>query len=130
MHNLTKRLLDILRSKLQGSSSQPNAQDHAPDPSEGFAGFDEEKTQGRSQSSFHPPNDERKRHLNALELTSFESMQQVKSAYQRLSRTYHPDRFVGDEEKLKIATEVQAQINAAYQYFQNEYFQNEKHIKR
>jgi len=43
------------------------------------------------------------------------SAPQIKAAYKRLLMQYHPDRNSDTPEKLKRATEISADINAAYQ---------------
>ena len=39
---------------------------------------------------------------------------EVKKAYKKMLRAYHPDRFAQDPEKLKIATEITKKMNAAF----------------
>ncbi len=43
------------------------------------------------------------------------SRTQVKAAYKKLLMQYHPDRNSDTPEKLKMATDISARINAAYQ---------------
>jgi DnaJ-domain-containing protein 1 len=52
---------------------------------------------------------------NNLEVAYGAPFEEVRRAYRRLLRLYHPDRFAGDPEKLEVATEVVKRINASYQ---------------
>ncbi len=49
-----------------------------------------------------------------LELDHGASLQDVRRAYRRLVRLYHPDRFANDPEKLRAATEVSRRLTEAY----------------
>lgn len=42
-------------------------------------------------------------------------LETVKKAYRKLMKQYHPDKFSGDTEKQKTATEITKQLNEAYQ---------------
>lgn len=54
--------------------------------------------------------------LAVLELQPGATVAQVKAAYKRLCKRYHPDRFAHDPRKAHLANELQAAINAAYAY--------------
>ncbi len=54
--------------------------------------------------------------LATLELSQDTTRSALHSAYRRLCKRYHPDRFAGDPERLAAATELLAAINAAYAY--------------
>lgn len=45
-------------------------------------------------------------------------MAEVKSAYKRLLKQWHPDRHSGSPEELKSATETSARLNAAYAHIE------------
>ena len=51
--------------------------------------------------------------FEVLEVKEEASKEEVRKAYLRLSRKYHPDNFVGDAEKLQTANTLMAQINHA-----------------
>lgn len=53
-----------------------------------------------------------------LEVSSESSDEEVKSAYRRVSKEYHPDRFGADLEKKAISNDLFRQINAAYRRIQ------------
>jgi DnaJ-domain-containing protein 1 len=42
-------------------------------------------------------------------------LETVKKAYRNLMKQYHPDKFSGDAEKQKTATEITKRLNEAYQ---------------
>ena len=67
-----------------------------------------------------PPKREKAKHgsrrwaFEVLEVEEGASPEEIRKAYLRLSRKYHPDNFVGDTEKLQTANTLMAQINHAY----------------
>ena len=64
-----------------------------------------------------PPSDpaaDRKKWYRTLELEPGADLPAVRKAYRRLMRTYHPDRFVNDPEKLRAATEMARRLTEAY----------------
>ena len=52
--------------------------------------------------------------FEVLEVNEGASQEEIRKAYLRLSRKYHPDNFVRNAEKLKTANTLMAQINHAY----------------
>lgn len=56
----------------------------------------------------------RLRWLRTLELGADASEDDIRRAYRKLMRKYHPDRFASDPEKYKAATEVARKITEAY----------------
>lgn len=56
-----------------------------------------------------------------LELKPGASFKEIKSAYRRLVKMYHPDLFQNAPEKKKIADEVTRKINEAYNYFEKKF---------
>jgi hypothetical protein len=64
-----------------------------------------------------PPSDpaaDRKRWYRTLELEPGAEIADVRKAYRRLLKKFHPDRFANDPEKLKVATEVTRQLTEAH----------------
>ncbi len=69
---------------------------------------------GSRQRSYSDSRDESLAQAYAnLEVPYGAPFDDVKKAYKRLLRAYHPDRFAQDPEKLKIATEITKKINEA-----------------
>lgn len=60
-----------------------------------------------------PP--EIRRYYANLELPVGASVEQVKTAYRRLMRQYHPDRHATDPQRARVATEVAQQLRRAYE---------------
>ena len=54
------------------------------------------------------------KHYKTLDLPYGAEFAEVKSAYRKLMRKYHPDRYASDPEKYKAATEVAQKITEAY----------------
>lgn len=50
-----------------------------------------------------------------LEIPYGADLETVKKAYRKLMKQYHPDKFAGDHEKQKTATEITKRLNEAYQ---------------
>ncbi len=59
-------------------------------------------------------------HAN-LELAKGASMQEIRSAYKRLIKKYHPDLHAGDEEKREHALLITQKLNEAIDYFEQKY---------
>ena len=86
--------------------------------------FEPEATVPEPEPTIHiedpSPKRERAKHgsrrwaFEVLEVEEGASHEEIRKAYLRLSRKYHPDNFVGDTEKLKTANTLMAQINHAY----------------
>ena len=60
-----------------------------------------------------PP--EIQRYYANLELPLGASAEQVKAAYRRLMRQYHPDRHASDPERAMVAHQVAQELRAAYE---------------
>ncbi len=58
-------------------------------------------------------------HYTILGVTNTATMAEIKNAYMKLARQYHPDRFTDEEEKKK-ANEHFAKITAAYRVLSDE----------
>ena len=56
-----------------------------------------------------------------LELQPGASRDQIKQAWKRLLRKYHPDLHSADSEKSKIATELTGRLNKAYRILNKEF---------
>jgi len=61
-----------------------------------------------------PPPDELTRAYARLEIPLGTPLPEVKKAWRRLMRTYHPDRFGQDQRKQELATRVAAALTEAY----------------
>lgn len=64
-----------------------------------------------------PPADaaaDRRRWYKTLELEPGSDLQQVRRAYRRLMKQYHPDRFANDPAKLDVANAVTRKLTEAY----------------
>jgi DnaJ-domain-containing protein 1 len=64
--------------------------------------------------------DEVARAYAALELPPGAPWAEVKSAYRRLMRQYHPDRHQGDPAQARIATDLSQQLRDAYELLRGE----------
>lgn len=55
------------------------------------------------------------RYYANLELPVGSSAEEVRAAYKRLMRRYHPDRHLADEHKAKVATQLAQELRVAYE---------------
>jgi len=87
---------------------------------------DAERKSGSETAGEHkrPVPEELKKDFAELGLAPNTSLEECKTAYKKLLKSYHPDRHVGDPEKLKEATEKTARINAAYDRIEKWYRDN------
>jgi DnaJ-domain-containing protein 1 len=58
-----------------------------------------------------------------LELKEGADFPEIKAAYKRLVKKYHPDKFHHDEQKRKYAEQVTQKLNEAYRYFEDKFGQ-------
>lgn len=61
------------------------------------------------------------RYYAYLELQPGASFEDIRKAYKKLMKQYHPDRFYQDEKKRQIAEEVCRKLNEAYTYFEKKH---------
>jgi DnaJ-class molecular chaperone len=61
------------------------------------------------------------KYFDALEIKPTKNFDEIKTAYKKAMKKYHPDRYAGDVEKQKIAQLISQKINEAYQYFEKKY---------
>ncbi len=98
-----KRALSVFTERIKASDG---------DPAESFQ--DDIDNQTANRPSGPPAFDQRHESLRILELPTGATASEIKQAYLRLSKKYHPDRFANDPEKLKLANELFTKISAAY----------------
>ena len=75
---------------------------------------DESATRG-GPAVERPASEPRTRAFAILEVAPGVTPSELRSAYLRLCRRYHPDRFEHDAEKSRAANELLAEVNAAYE---------------
>ena len=66
-------------------------------------------------------NTQERQYYKILEVEYGADFDEIKKAYKRLLKKYHPDLFVNQPEKLEAAQKVSAKINEAYTYFERKY---------
>lgn len=79
-----------------------------------------EQQRGQQSSNSTAP-DKEAAYYAALELHKGADYVQIKAAYKRLMKQYHPDRFHGQPEKQKAAQQVSQKLNEAYEYFSKKF---------
>ncbi|MCU0391760.1 MAG: J domain-containing protein [Thermoflexibacter sp.] len=84
---------------------------------------EEQQTNEQSYQQSWQQQQEEKQYYGVLELPHGASFEQIKIAYKRLIKQYHPDRFHNDPEKHKAALEISQKLNIAYSYFEKKFGQ-------
>lgn len=65
-------------------------------------------------------NEEEKKHYEVLDLKPGVGFDEIKNAYKKQMKKYHPDKFSQSQQK-KYAEELSRKINGAYDYFKKKY---------
>jgi DnaJ-domain-containing protein 1 len=78
-----------------------------------------------SRSPFGRQDQKIAEYYKVLDLPEGAEFPQVKAAYRRLMRKYHPDRHTGNPKKLKAATELSMRVTQAYNALE-EYLKDKK----
>jgi len=71
--------------------------------------------------------DELRKDFANLEIPFGAPLSEVRAAYRRLMRTYHPDRHASNPEKARIATEITQRLNQSFRRILEYYGQSSKH---
>lgn len=104
--NLLKAEVNARVSRLAGLDASESAAASDPDP---------EASVPRS-----PRAEQLRQYYANLELPDGASWAEVKSAYRRLMRRYHPDRHAGDADKARVANELSQKLRVAYEALRDE----------
>lgn len=102
--SVTRRLFNVARAELK-SVFRRREDEPEPPPEDAAA----------PQVSAAPGDTPEIRRFYAnLELPFGASLDEVKAAYRRMMRSYHPDHHATDPERLRVATELAHQLRTAY----------------
>jgi DnaJ-domain-containing protein 1 len=114
--SIRRRLWNVMRSEL--SSLQERARDRL----EGLRvdGFGSARGVDADVARSGGDEEQLRQYYANLEIKPGASMKEVKSAYRRLMRSYHPDRHADDPEKVRVANEVSQQLREAYEAIREE----------
>ncbi len=118
--SIPARFLRLLRAEInhrvngrRGRSGRPEYETYGDETPGGAAwedGGGSRTSSGKTTSGVDPT---LVAHYRALELPYGAPLEDVRAAYKRLMKLYHPDRFQ-DAAKRETATEVVKRLNAAY----------------
>lgn len=117
--SLGRRLFNLARAELGSAirALQDDPQDRTEELrrlEEELARYDEEEQMAqREKRDPFPP--EICRYYGNLELPVGASAAEVRAAYRRLMRNYHPDRHHGDPKRQEIANQLSQELRTAYE---------------
>ena len=111
--SLSRRIYNLARAELKSAVDRLLGPEHDPD----IARFDEELRAAEADRAA-PPVRERSAEIDRayanLELPLGAPAAEVRAAYRRLMRRYHPDRHHGDDEKARVANELAQRLKSAH----------------
>lgn len=118
--SILSRLYDVVRAHAgQIGNRRPSRHRRAEEnPDTGY--YEETEQQSyQTEEEWEPApepqrNDPIAQAYGVLELPIGANLDQVRQARKQLLRRYHPDKHASDPERMKTASEVSQQINAAY----------------
>ena len=124
---LRKRLLNVARAELKSAAKKAaGVFDRSADREDRVVDEEPEKARKRREerpkerAAKRPAHEPRetaqiRRYYANLELPIGAPVDEVKAAYRRLMRRYHPDLHQGDREKAEIATRLAQELRVAYE---------------
>ena len=77
-------------------------------------------TEGNPQAK-NPLFAKEKPYYDALELPFGVGFEEIRTAYRKLAKCYHPDKFQYDADKCRIAEKIMRSLNEAYAYFEKKF---------
>lgn len=88
-----------------------------------FGSLDNDSDNFDTEYEFSAPktNPKEKIYYHTLGLEQGASFEQVKTAYKKLMKAYHPDRHQANPQKQKWAVEQSQKVNEAYSYFKKKF---------
>lgn len=110
---LFERLLKIIKANLVAKERNSSQDQYT---STGQAHYKQKEPYTHSPSS---SDSKEKVYYEALEIFPPATFEQIKMAYKKLVKKYHPDLFHNDPQKRQYAEIVTQKINEAYAYFEN-----------
>ena len=112
---LFNRFIRILKANLRYSDSQaqPTSSEYTHTHTQSGS-----RQQHQQQTSSSAAQNQEKAYYQALEVIPGASFDDIKVAYKKLVKKYHPDLFHNNPEKRRYAEIVTQKINEAYAYFE------------
>lgn len=117
--SLFKRIRNIIRSNINSNKASINwSYENYSAQNDSFC---DDMNNINSKVVESSPTDIEREYYANLELPYGADFNEIKKAYRKLLKKYHPDKFHNDERKLKIAQEVVKKLNTAYEYFEKKH---------
>ncbi len=113
--SLMRRLERILRSNMTALKGRLVTGDRPIDSEHTSFHYNES---GYSQPSGYSPDPMEAEYLANLELSGGASLPEIRSAYKRMIKKYHPDLHAQNEEKREYAKLITQRLNEAVDYFE------------
>ena len=114
---LFEKLVRIIRANMLSKEGKLPPIDHQ------YQEYTSSRQQTGQKKQSPPPADvptKEKSYYEALEITPPATFEQIKAAYKKLVRKYHPDLFQNNPQKREYAEIVTQKINEAYAYFEKQ----------
>lgn len=115
--SLFKRIKNIIRSNINYQSNV----DSICENNEDINVNDYDDTYYNDVKDIPDDNKKEKEYYSILELEYGSGFEEIKKAYKKMLKKYHPDMYHNKPEKLKAAQKVTEKINEAYTYFERKY---------
>ena len=109
------------KAKKEAYDKQRNQQDYRKNRQSRNRTYNNYNNSYNSGSTYQNPQNEEKKHYDALEVRQGASFEEIKMAYKNAIKKYHPDRFANDPQKQKYAIELAQKLNEAYTYFKKKF---------
>ncbi len=81
------------------------------------------QSQSGSQGNQSSQTEEEKKHYETLEIKPGATFEEIRDAYRKAMKKYHPDRYVDSSQK-EYAEKLSRRINGAYDYFKKKFNKN------
>ncbi|MEN7551054.1 DnaJ domain-containing protein [Rapidithrix thailandica] len=126
------RIKDFFKEKevdeLEAELKREYEQKFNTESSESYSGSDNQyQNSSRSHSEYgdtqhsNATQNKETEYYRALELPQGASFDEIKKAYRKMMKMYHPDLYHNEPEKFETAQQITLKVNEAYKYFQKKF---------
>ncbi len=113
--SLFKRLKNIISAEIDSRKLNNEGTAYRP-----YTNLNEGRDKDEGVDTSGHFNSKEQQYLANLELNHGANFEEIKTAYKKLMRKYHPDKFHSDD-RGKYANEITKKLNEAYEYFKEKH---------